>query len=516
LPETNNGNGVVPRENVAETFKTWRREILERLPLDEVYGDILTGRQQGEGWLEARDPASPTGDRTPSAGVADGTGDTERGRFKSFVDGRNLSVFDYLVQTGKATDLRGAEEYVAKLTGVPLPQRPPRRQTARQQDASKTPPTPDYQVELIDSATFAAANYKREWLVRRLLVSGQPAILGGPKKSLKTSLLVDLGLSLGTGTPFLGEFAVPARVPTGFLSGESGTATLQETARRVAAAKGIDLASADMYWGFRLPQLADGLHLLALKRALQTLGVRVLLLDPLYLCLLSGVDHHGPQSSNLYQMGPLLMAVSQACLSVGCTPVLAHHFKLTRPNPYGEPQLEDLAYSGIQEFARQWVLLGRRNPYEAGSGLHQLWMSVGGSVGHSGLWGVDIEEGVISEDFTGRTWTVRLVNATEIRTEIKNEKTTGKVEAKAKQDAEDDDALLVALDRLDKEQKGISLETARAESRLSRDRLQRTITRLKGQKIVKELTVTVTVGNGAERPAKGVVRDETEVATPWG
>src|SRR5262249_48117394 len=162
----------------------------------------------------------------------------------------------------------------------------------------------------------------------------------------------------------------------------------------------------------------------------------VLLLDPLYLSLLAGVGTQGPQANNVYQMGPLLMAVSQACLSVGCTPILAHPFKLTRPNPYGEPQLEDLAFSGIQEIARRWVLLGRRSPYEAGSGVHQLWMSVGGSVGHSGLWGLDIEEGVIGEDFKGRKWDVHIVRATDVRTEMKNEKAVGKTEEKARRDAE--------------------------------------------------------------------------------
>ena len=68
--------------------------------------------------------------------------------------------------------------------------------------------------------------------------------------------------------------------------------------------------------------------------------------------------------------------------------------------------MEDLAFSGLQEFARQWLLVGRRKPYVPGSGLHQLSFHTGGSAGFSGHWAVDIDEGTVDEHFAGRHWEV--------------------------------------------------------------------------------------------------------------
>ncbi len=244
------------------------------------------------------------------------------------------------------------------------------------------------QFRFLMSAEFDAATYARKWLVRHILACGQTSVMGGPRKALKTTLLVDLAISLGTATPFLGEFQVPNRCRVAIMSGESGEATLQETARRVAAAQGIALATADVFWCFQLPQLANAADLATLQQAVLEAKIDVLIIDPLYLALLASVGGDGPQASNLYQMGPLLMAVARTCLSVGCTPILAHHFRLQRADHYGEPQLEDLAFAGIQEFARQWVLLGRREKYEPGTGSHRLWLSVGAAPGiqGSGRW----------------------------------------------------------------------------------------------------------------------------------
>ena len=109
-----------PKREKGPAWEEWRRAALAKLPLESVYGEWLTGKA-GNGYLECRDPFSPTGDRSPSAGVADGTDHLERGTLHSFRDGRNFSVFDVMIQTGKAKDFHSAAKMVGDLTGLAPP-----------------------------------------------------------------------------------------------------------------------------------------------------------------------------------------------------------------------------------------------------------------------------------------------------------------------------------------------------------------------------------------------------------
>jgi hypothetical protein len=101
-------------------WSEWRARALAALPLEAVYGEWLTGKSVN-GWIQCRDPESPSGDQRPSAGVADAATEAERGSFHSFRDGRTLSVFDFLISRGHAADFLAACARVADLAGVPLP-----------------------------------------------------------------------------------------------------------------------------------------------------------------------------------------------------------------------------------------------------------------------------------------------------------------------------------------------------------------------------------------------------------
>jgi hypothetical protein len=260
---------------------------------------------------------------------------------------------------------------------------------------------------LIDSKRFSTGGKRLEWLVEKILVRGQPAVIGGPPKSLKTSLAIDLAISLGTGKKFLGEFNVPKRCRVAVFSGESGEAALIETAQRICKSKGVAFdRDARVYWSLVLPRMSEPGDLAPFVSELMEKKIKVVIVDPLYLCLHGGAKSVSP--SNLYEIGPILQQFSNACLGSEITPIIVHHATKTSEKKAKDepPSLRDLAYSGIVEFTRQWIQVKHREEHVVGTGIHKMSMSVGGSAGHASTWRLDINEGNQKADFSGRRWDV--------------------------------------------------------------------------------------------------------------
>jgi hypothetical protein len=154
--------------------------------------------------------------------------------------------------------------------------------------ADSTPPRP--RLSVISSEEFASTRYKRDWLVEGVLVEGQPAVWGGPKKALKNSTQVDLCVALGTPVEygpglFLGHFKVPKPRRIAIFSGESGEHKLQETALRVALSRGLDLAKLHIHWGFTLPRVTCESDLEEIRGLIERHRFEVVIIDPLYLSL---------------------------------------------------------------------------------------------------------------------------------------------------------------------------------------------------------------------------------------
>jgi len=225
----------------------------------------------------------------------------------------------------------------------------------------------------------------------------------------------------------------------------------------------------------------------------------------------------------------LYRAFSSACLAVGATPILVTHFRITRRDEaYDVPEIDDLSFAGIQEWARQWFLLSRREKYVPGSGQHRLWLSAGGSAGQSGLWSLDIDEGVINEEFGGRFWDVRVSTATEQRT---TEKHLADEKRKAKliqQGADDERAVMKAVNDLADESGIAGYTKVRDLSGVPKSgRFERAVSRLTAQNLIEEAVYAFATGKGGKvkgtgrglrRPAETVSDDcrddETTVRPP--
>ncbi len=270
---------------------------------------------------------------------------------------------------------------------------------AEYRDEPETHERKEITYEVITSAGLATGDYSIEFAIEGAMVAGQPLEIGGPMKALKTSILIDGAISLASGGFFLGRFKVnkPRRVLV--MSGESGLGTIQETANRISAAANLNLADlSNLIWSPDLPKFGSADHMESLEKLLRDEGVEILFLDPAYLAMPSA------DAGNLMAQGELLRNWIEVCQPLGITPVICHHSKRnTGRDPYEPLELQDLAWAGHAEFARQWWLVNRRERYEPGTGEHRLWLSLGGSAGHSSLWAVDVSEGKI-DDVGGRRW----------------------------------------------------------------------------------------------------------------
>jgi hypothetical protein len=280
------------------------------------------------------------------------------------------------------------------------------------------------QFQRITSAELACGNYAVEFAIEGAMVLGQPLTIGGPMKSLKTSVLIDAAVSLAGGGFFLGRMKVnrPRRVLV--MSGESGLATIQETARRICDAAGKNLAEfGNLIWSSDIPRFSRRDHLDALGKFLDDDGIEILFADPAYLAMPSA------DAGNLMAQGELLRNVADVCRDRNVTLVLCHHTKRNTGQDAFEPlELQHLAWAGHAEFARQWWLLNRRERYEPGTGEHKLWLSIGGSAGHGNLWALDVSEGLIT-DVGGRRWDVSLTDAAGAREAAQERHETLKAQA---------------------------------------------------------------------------------------
>ena len=355
-----------------------------------------------------------------------------------------------------------------------------------------------------DSAVFLTADFRQEFLIPRILVRGQPAVASGPTKSLKTTIVgVDLGISLAAAVPFLGAFPVPRPVRVAIVSGESGKATLQETARRVIRAKGIEPERVfdRLRWCFDLPQFPDLANMTEFAQTLKEFNAEVVVIDPVYLCLGGEVDH-----ANLFEMGAAYKIVADVLLKDSCTLLLVHH--ATKQLRYGEPmELQHLAYAGLQEFARQFLLLNRQSPYR-GDGVHDLWFSAGGSAGHGGLWDLHVEEGTADENFAGRFWNVVVKDADASTADEIDKRNAAKEEAARKKLRADDAKVLDAIDAIvSTGEAGATknkIQTRRAE--MSAAKINQILDRLCEEDVIEEFEFDQKRGKGGTHRTTGFRR----------
>ena len=308
--------------------------------------------------------------------------------------------------------------------------------TARKEGGAKAERFP-----LISCRALDSEDYTPSPIITEALFAGSPAVIGGMFKTGKTLLGIDAAISVATGRPFLSSWTVPEPREVVYFTGEGGPAVAQEYGRRIASSKGIALADVtQLHWAFSVPRLEDLRDLDAFAKVLDDTAAEVAVLDNLMLCL------SGDNAGNVYSMGGTLGNAVRICLERNVTPIFVHHFKRTRAtaDPFAPGELIDLTQAGVAEIAGQWLLLTRRrafNPDEAGE--HELWLSIGGRMGHSSLHALNVHEGSRANP-GGRRWEVDVLSPDDVTQQVSDRKEE-KRRAKAGADLETDRREIVGV-----------------------------------------------------------------------
>lgn len=286
-----------------------------------------------------------------------------------------------------------------------------------------------YDMEIIRHEDFMKKDFSVEWLIDGIVAKDSNMVIGGPLKTLKTSLAMDLCLAIASGGKFLGKFQAPKARPVIFVSGESGQLPLYWLCRHVmefmqaAEPEDAPLLIPEFLWSFKLPKLSVPEHLDVVAANIRRYGAEFLLIDPAYLSLLKGSEK---DAKNQFDMGDVLGDFGEMGTANNCTVALAHHFRkgVGRPGKNRErSSLEDLSYSGLAEWARQWMLLSRRSEYNPSHCLHELDVQFGGSMGHSSEWALDVDEGVpVQASPEERIWDVTVIPMEDSRASEKQDK----------------------------------------------------------------------------------------------
>jgi hypothetical protein len=160
-------------------------------------------------------------------------------------------------------------------------------------------------------------------------------------------------------------------------------------------------------------------------------------------------------------------------------------------------ELDDMAWAGFQEWVRQWLILSRRESYVPGTGAHRLWLNAGGSAGHSGLWGLDVDEGQYQPG-RAREWRVQVRTDAELqrdRDDRRAEAHAANVERRLAEDSEKVRSALIASPKGDTE------KVVRSRAGLPADRFRNALATL-----IESGTVVATTVRKANNQAYQAIR----------
>jgi hypothetical protein len=182
--------------------------------------------------------------------------------------------------------------------------------------AVEQPPPP---LPVVRVAEIPCEDQPRRWLVDQLWGDSSVGLIGGAPKCSKTWLGLDLALSVATGTPCLGKYAVPRAGPVLVYLAEDALPVLRERVAGMARHRGLDLAKVEMHV-ITAPtlRLDRDPHRSRLLETAKRLRPRLVLLDPL-------VRLHGIDENKAGEVAGLLAYFRSLQRQLDLSLILVHH-----------------------------------------------------------------------------------------------------------------------------------------------------------------------------------------------
>jgi len=184
----------------------------------------------------------------------------------------------------------------------------------------------DQPLPVVRVSEIPAHERAQRWLVEQLWGASSVGLIGGAPKCSKTWLGLDLALSVATGTPCLGRYAVPEAGPVLVYLAEDALPVVRERVQGMARHRGLELDAVDVHVITAPTLRLDGEpHCSGLFETARRLKPRLLLLDPL-------VRLHTKDENNAGEVAGLLAYFRSLQRRLDLSVILVHH---TRKNAAG-------------------------------------------------------------------------------------------------------------------------------------------------------------------------------------
>jgi RecA-family ATPase len=181
------------------------------------------------------------------------------------------------------------------------------------------PANADQVLPVLRVAEIPSDEIAERWLVEELWCTNSVGVIGGAPKCAKTWLSLDMALSVATGTPCLGKYAVPEPGPVLVYLAEDALVAVRERIEGMAWHRGLELDRVEVHVitvpVLRLDQERDRMRLWETTRRLRP---RLLVLDPL-------VRLHGIDENRAGDVAELLAYFRSLQRELGLSVVLVHH-----------------------------------------------------------------------------------------------------------------------------------------------------------------------------------------------